>query len=234
MANIFAGSPISPPVFRGALVQLLEDFGVPVPNIVPFQYNPAKVTRNFTPWNPFATSQQTQSAQAPLVQPFDPDETFSFDLEFNATDDIELYNPVAMATGVASRLAALKKLILPSQGLFGDLVGSAKALAGKTSNEGVKPEVPVTLLILGTGIILPVRVTSLKIEISEFMPLLYPLAAKATIELKVLTPDAFKCQKTTATGLAIAAYNLTKTQDDALAIANAANVVTAIASMVPV
>jgi hypothetical protein len=234
MANPFAGSPISPPVMRGALVQLLEDFGVPVPNIVPFQYNPAKVTRNFTPWNPFATSQQNQTAQTPLVQPFDPEETFGFDLEFNAVDDIELYNPVAMATGVASRLAALKKLILPSQGLFGDLIGSAKALAGKVAKEGVKPEVPVTLLILGTGIILPVRVTSLKIEISEFTPLLYPLAAKATIELKVLTPDVFKCKTTTANGIAIAAYNLTKTQDDALAIANAANVVAAVGSMVPI
>ena len=56
----------------------------------------------------------------------------------------------------------------------------------------------------------------------------------ATIELKVLTPDVFKCKKTTATGVAIAAYNLTKTQDDALAIANAANVVAAVGSMVPI
>ena len=234
MANVFNGYPLSPVVLRGALVQILEEFGIPIPNIVPFQYNPEKIGRAFTPWNPFAGSQQTQVAQAPLVQPFNPDETFTFDLEFDAADDIEMGNPIAMATGVASRLAALRKLIEPSKGLIGDLVGSAKALAGGASAEAERPMVPVTLLILGTAIILPVRITSLKTDISEFTPNLYPLVAKATLELKVLTPDVFKCKETTATGVAKAAYNITQVQEDALAIANLANVGTAIASMIPV
>ena len=37
----------------------------------------------------------------------------------------------------------------------------------------------------------PVRVTTLSIDVSEFTPNLYPLVAKATLELKVLTPDAY-------------------------------------------
>jgi hypothetical protein len=78
-----------------------------------------------------------------------------------------------------------------------------------------------------------VRVSTLSIEITEFTPFLYPWMAKATLELKVLTPDVFKCKKTAATGLAIAAYNLTAVQEDALAIANVGNVVTAVASMIP-
>jgi hypothetical protein len=235
MANLFNGYPLSPTVLRGALVQLLEEFGRPVPNIIPFQYNPAKVTRSFTPWNPFATTQQAQAAPAPLVQPFDPEETYGFDLEFDAADDIEMLNPVALTSGVASRLAAMRKLIQPTKGLIADLVGSAKALADPKSagKDGVASEVPVTLLILGTSVIVPVRVTSMKTEISEFTPNLHPLVAKVTIELRVLTPDVFKCKKTTATGAAIAAYNLTRTQEDALAVANVANVATAAASMVP-
>lgn len=234
MPNVFNGYPLSPTVMRGALVQILEEFGVPIPNIIPFQYNPEKITRSFTPWNPFATAPQNQAAQTPLVQPFDPEETYAFDLEFDAADDIEMGNPIAMATGVASRLAAMRKLIEPSKGLIGDLVGSAKALAGAAANQAERPMVPVTLLILGTAVILPVRVTSMKTEISEFTPNLYPLIAKTTLELKVLTPDVFKCKTTTATGVAIAAYNLTQVQDDALAIANVANVGSAVASMIPV
>ena len=234
MANPFNGYPLSPVVMRGALVQLIEEFGVVIPNIVPFQYNPEKITRSFTPWNPFATSQQNQAAQTPLVQPFDPEETFKLDLEFDAADDIELVNPVAMATGVASRLAALRKLIQPTEGLIGDVVGAAKALAGKAPKQAERPQVPVILLILGTATILPVRVTTLSIDVSEFTPNLYPLVAKATLELKVLTPDAFKCKNATATGVAIAAYNLNKVQENALAVANAGNVLTAVATMVPV
>lgn len=229
--------PGSPVILKGALVQLIEEFGVPIPNIVPFQYNPTKITRNFTPWNPFATSPQNQPAQIPLVQPFDPEQTFGFDLEFDGTEDVEIGNPVSMATGVASRIAALKKLIEPSKGLIGDLVGAASALAGKSPSAAqlaARPVIPVTLLILGTAIILPVRVTTLSIEINEMTPFLYPWMAKVTIELRVLTPDAFKCKKTAATGVAVAAYNLTAVQEDALAIANIGNVISAVASMIPV
>jgi hypothetical protein len=219
---------------RGALVQVLEDFGVIIPNIIPFQYNPAAITRSFTPWNPFATDQRNQAAQTPLVQPFDPEETFSFELEFDAADDIEMGNPIALATGVGSRLAALHKLIEPSEGLIGDLVGAAKGLVGGATNQAERPVVPVTLLILGTATILPVRVTSLSTEIVEFTPLLYPLVAKSSLELRVLTPDVFKCKTTTATSVAIAAYNFNKLQEGTLAIANVVNVGTAVASMVPV
>src|SRR4051794_18548505 len=111
-----SGYPRTPTVVPGAFVQLLEDLGTIIPNIVPFQYNPAKVTRGFQPWNPFATPPQNQASQTPLVQPFDPQQTYRFDLEFDATDDLEEGNPIAVATGIGSRLAALRKLIEPSAG----------------------------------------------------------------------------------------------------------------------
>lgn len=228
-----SGYPRSPVVLRGALVQLMEDLGTIVPNIVPFQYNPEKVTRGFQPWNPFATDPQNQAAQTPLVQPFDPQETYGFELEFDATDDLEAGNPVAVATGVSSRLAALKKLIQPSEGIFGDLIGSAKALAGDKGNQAERPMVPVTLFVLGPGLIMPVRITELSFELLEFSPSLHPVMAKATLSLQVLTPDVFKCKETAATNVAIAAYNLTNLQEDALAAANIGNVATAVGSMLP-
>ena len=92
---------------------------------------------------------------------------------------------------------------------------------------------PITLLVLGPGTIVPVRITELSIDITEFTPGLYPLMAKATVALQVLTPDVFKCTHTTASKIAVAAFKLTKLQDDALAIANVGNVGTAVASMLP-
>ena len=230
-----SGFPRSQVVLPGALVQLVEDLGIIIPNIVPFQYNPEKITRGFEPWNPFATDAQNQAAQTPLVQPFDPQQTYSFDLELDATDDIASGNPIAIAIGVASRLAALRKLIEPTEGLFGDLIASAKALGGGTADrQAERPTVPIILLVMGPGTILPVRITELSIEITEQTLQLYPLRAKATLAMQVLTPDVFKCTETAATNVAIAAYNLTQLQDDALAIANFGNVASAIGSLLPV
>lgn len=228
------GNPLSPPVLRGAIVQLMEDLGTIIPNIIPFHYNPGKMTRGLKPWNPFEVDQSNRGAQAPMVQPYAPEETYSLALELDATDDLDDGNPIAIATGVASRIAAIQKLTQPSEGLFGDLIASAKALAGKAvDKQATRPSIPIALLVMGPGLIVPIRVTTISIEIVEFTPLLYPHMANVTLEMRVLTPEVFKCKKTAATDLAIAAYQFTKLQEDALAIANFANAVKAARSMLP-
>ncbi len=228
------GSPLSPPLLRGAIVQLMEDLGIVVPNIIPFQYNPAKMTRNFKPWNPFDVDPAKRAAPAPSAAPFDPEETFGFALELDATNDLEDGNPIAMATGVASRIAAMQKLVMPTKGLLGDLIGAATALTGgAAATASQRSKVPLSLLILGPGIILPVRVTTMSIEVTEFTALLYPLMATVTFELRVLTPEVFKCKTSVASSFAKSAYELTRLQEDALAILNFANAATAARSMLP-
>lgn len=227
------GNPNSPPVLRGALIQLMEEFGVVVPNIVPFQYNPGSLTRELKPWNPFEVDQANRGTQSPMVQPYDPEETYKLSLEFDATDDLEDGDPIAIATGVASRTAALQKLTQPSQGLIGDLVGSAKALAGGVDKQSSRPSVPVCLLVMGPGLILPVRVTTLSIEVKEFTPALFPHMAQIQLELRVLTPEVFKGKTTAATDLAIAAYDFTRLGENALALANFASALKAARSMLP-
>ena len=227
------GNPLTPPVVRGAIIQLMEDLGIIIPNIIPFQYNPGTMTRNLKPWNPFEVDQTNRGAQAPMVQPYDPEETYKLTLELDATDDLEDGDPIAGATGVASRIAAIQKLTEPSQGLFGDLIASAQALAGGPEKQATRPSVPIALFVMGPGLILPVRVTSLMIEVKEFTPLLYPHMATVEIEMRVLTPEVFKCKHGTAIDLAIAAYELTRLQEDALAIANFANALKAARSMLP-
>ncbi|MCW3475304.1 hypothetical protein [Limobrevibacterium gyesilva] len=220
-------------VHRGALVQLVPDIVGVVPNIVAFQYNPEKITRGLEPWNPFEVDQTKRGAQAPTVQPYDPEESFSFTLEFDAADGLEEGNPLATTTGIAARLAALKKLTLPTKGLLGDLAASAQALFGGPSAQAVRPTVPILLLVLGPGVILPVRITKLSFEQILFSPLLYPLQATATLDLRVLTPEVFKCRVDTPARIAIAAYEFTRLQDDALAIANLAGSLDDIRGVLP-
>jgi hypothetical protein len=228
------GNPLSPPVMRGAIVQLMEELGTVIPNIVPFQYNPAKVTRNMKPWNPFDVDPAKRASPAPAAAPFDPEETYQFVLELDATDDLEAGNPIAVATGIASRIAAIQKLVTPSKGLFGDLIGAAKALAGKAVDPNLeRSKLAVALLILGPGTVLPVRVTTISIEINEFTALLYPLMANVTLDLRVLTPEVFKCKATPAIAFAKSAYEFTRLQEDALAIANFANAASAAKSILP-
>lgn len=223
------------PLVRGAIIQLIEDIGTVLPNIIPFQYNPAKVTRNFKPWNPFDVDPAKRGGTAPAAAPFDPEETYGFTLELDATDDLEMVNPIAIGTGIASRIASLQKLIMPTKGLLGDLVGAANALAGKNKlKQAETRRLPLALFVMGPGLILPIRVTALSVEINEFNMLLYPLMANVTLELRVLTPEAFKCKKASVgSEFAKAAYEYTRLQEDGLAILNVVNSLTAARSMLP-
>jgi hypothetical protein len=226
---------ISPKVIKGAFIQLAQGLVSVEPNVVVFQYNPAKLTHALTPWNPFEGDQAQRGAQAPNVQPFNPKETFSLVLELDAADGLASGDPLTLVSGIAPQLAALKKLTLPSQGLLGDLVASAQALVGAAaSTNAVRPTVPILLFMWGPGLILPVRITSFSIEISLFSPLLDPLQASVTIAIEVLTPDLFKCREDIAVKIAKAAFNMTKTKEDAMALLNIANSAKSVVGMLPI
>lgn len=228
-----SGSNRTPRVAKGAFVQIVKNLVGFVPNIVVFQYNPEKLTHALTPWNPFEVEQTQRGAQAPTVQPFNPRETFSLSIELDAVDDLVDGKPMALRAGIADRLAALKKLTLPTQGPIGDLIASATALVGGQSAQAQRPTVPIVLFVWGPGRILPVRITSFSVEESLFLPTLYPIQAKATLSLEVLTPDVFKCQRDATANLAVAAYNYTKVQEDALAVRNVESATESILSMLP-
>jgi hypothetical protein len=223
----------SPKFLKGALVQLIQDVVGVIPNVIAFQYNPEKLSHALTPWNSFEVDQVQRGAQAPTVQPFDPKESFTLELELDATNELENRDPIAVLSGVADRLAALKKLTSPTQGLLGDLIASAQTLVGNVSAHATRPTVPVVLFVWGPGRILPVRVTSFQVEETLFSPALYPIQATVSLGLEVLTPAVFSLQQDVTTDLAIAAYNFTKLQEDALAVANIANNVQAILGLLP-
>lgn len=212
----------SPKVQKGALVQIVESaIGIPTPNIVPFQYNPATIKRQLKPWNPLEVDQTMRGLSAPTAQPFDPEESITLDIELDASDQIEDSDPVAVEVGVADRIAALEKMLFPSDTPVGQLLSAAASLLG-IAQPPKRATVPVTLFVWGPGRILPVRITSYSIEEQLFLPTLYPMQARVSLALEVLTPDRFKCQSGPTVDIAIAAYQHFRLQQDALALAHTA------------
>jgi hypothetical protein len=222
----------SPRLVRGAIVQLVEDIIGVVPNVIPFQYNPEMVSRTLTPWNPFEVEQSGRGQIAPTAQPFDPKESITIEVHFNAADQLEDDDAVAKQVGVADRLAAVEKLLLPSSGLLGDLIAAVGELTGNPPPPK-RLSVPVALLVWGPGRILPVRVTSYSVEETTFLPSLQPLMAKVSLTLEVLTPDVFRCESGPAIELAIAAYKFFRVQQSALAIAHSARNAAQALSLLP-
>jgi hypothetical protein len=215
-ASGFTGSP---QIKKGAFVQLAETLGIPLPNIVPFQFNPAKMTRSLKPWNPLQVDENNRGQLAPAAQPFDPEETINLTLELDAADHLEQDQVIANNFGIQDRIAALEAMVFAGQTPLGQLVAlAASLLAGP--QPPARPTVPVTFLVWGLGRIVPVRITQYSIEEQLFLPSLRPIQATVTVSLQVLTPEAFKCIDTPSVTLAKAAYSFYRAQQTVLALLN--------------
>ena len=221
----------SPKFQKGALVQIVPDLVDVEYKIIPFQYNPEKLSHSLTPWSPFEVDQTQRGAQSPNVQPFDPKESFTLTLEIDATDALEDSDPAAVEAGIAGPLAALKKLTLPSEGGNGALARNRRAALGTASEHAARPTVPVLLFVWGPGRILPVRITSFSVEETLFSPSLFPIQATVSLGLEVLTPDVFKCHPDEPAQKAIAAYQFTQQKENERAEAHINNNVDAIRAL---
>jgi hypothetical protein len=230
----------SPKLLKGALVEFSERFIGPIPNIIIFQYNPESMTRSlevYTPPSGETENPATPGETAANAQPADPPETFSLTLELDATDDLEKGDPIAVVTGVADRLAALEMLLYPQESLFEDLLNALSGLGGGggTEAEAVpRGTVPIVLFVWGPGRITPVRLTNFQVEEQAFSTLLYPVQAKVTVGLKIVTEaDLAAYEDSVGKDIALAAFKLTRTQKRVLAAANLANTVESILGMLP-
>jgi len=242
----------SPRLLKGALVEFSERFLGPIPNVIVFQYNPESLTRSLTVWQPPEGDAEGAGAggatERSTAQPSDPPETFTLDLVLDATDDLERGDVVATATGVADRIAALELLLYPTeQSLAGQLLGSITASLGGGGGGGVSASlggdasapagrgtVPIVLFIWGPGRIVPVRLTTFSVEEQAFSPTLYPIRAKVSVGLKVLTPaDLESYPAGLSKEIAIKCFEFTRLQKKVLGAANLANSVESILGMLP-
>jgi len=237
---------------KGALVEFVETFMLPVPNVIIFQYNPETLTHTWT--QPGAAPASEEGSSNPLAVKGSPGESFQFTLTMDANDMISDGGPIeevlATATGIYSRLAALEMLQYPvdpsrqKKGLLGTVSAgvspsgiSVKGSGTPRSRSKVRVplgQIPTVLFIWGLGRILPVRVTSLSITERLYDTLLNPIHAEATITLRVLQPEELVFISVVQGDLAQAAYTYTLTLRQALAVANLANAADSIIGMLPV
>jgi len=217
---------------RGALIEFMPTFLIPLPNVIVFQFNPETIRHS---WTQAAGSGGTGSN--PLAVRGMPGEAFSFTLAMDANDGIAEGNPLAVATGIYSRLAALEMLLYPTgAGALGGASALVGAVTGAASASASVPvsQVPTTLFIWGPGRIVPVRVTGLSITEKLYDPLLNPTHAEAQLDLKVLTPDELAVVTGPLADVAKAAYAYSQGLRQVLALANLANAAESIIGMIPV
>lgn len=251
----------SPKLLKGALIEFSERFIGPIPNVIVFQYNPESMTRTLEVWNQnggggSGAESSASNDTSHTAQPFDPPESFTLALELDAADALEKpdSHPVAFISGVADRIAAMEMLLYPQGdsllgGLLGSISGSLSVGAGvgggsgiggalSSAGGGIQPvprgTVPVVLFVWGPGRIVPVRLTSFSVEEQAYSPLLYPIRAKVSLGLKILTPKDFPtCHRKLSEDIAIMAFKFTRKQKEVLAAANMANSVESILGMLP-
>jgi len=231
---------------KGAFVQFMPTFLVPLPNVVIFQYNPETITHTWTPAVPDTTASGNNKPN-PLAVTGLPGESFSFNLAMDANDMIADGSPVAVglatATGIYSRLAALEMLLYPtgsftSNQLLGSVSSAISSALGGSAHQ-TDPTVPqymmpTVLFIWGPERILPVRLTSLTITEKLYDSLLLnPIHAEAQVGMTVLTPDEVSALSDSLKSVATVAYDFSQAFRQAMAIANLANAVESIIGMLP-
>jgi hypothetical protein len=244
---------------RGAFIEFMPTFLIPLPNIVIFQYNPEQMTHAWTQAEaaPPAAPASPAAAGAPpaLTNPLAvkgvPGESFSFTLIMDSNDTIAdgaATTPLAQISGVYSRLAALEMLQYPTGAFGGGLLGqvSASISAGASGvslggsgggGDRTVPEsqVPTVLFVWGPGRIVPVRITNLSIVEKLYDPvLLNPTHAEATVGIRVLTPAELDWVSGPLAELAKGAYKYSQGLRQALALANLANAAESVIGMLPV
>ena len=169
--------PGSPHLLRGAIVGI-DPFN-PLASVIVFQYNPDSVTRTVTAQASGDNADQGEALR--LKGP--PQETIRFDVEIDATDQLEKADSVATKTGIHPQLASLEMLLYPK---------SVRVIANETLAafgiiEVIPPAAPLTLLVWSLKRVLPVRLNQFTITEEAFDPGLNPIRAKVSLEMRVLT-----------------------------------------------
>jgi len=181
------------PLTKGALVEYGTSLLGPLKNVVIFQFNPENLTRTIQ--IPARSTGKNGSEASQTSSP--PTEKISFSAFFNAADLINIGDAYAKEFGVSSQLAALEKMVYPSNFLMEalgkalDAIGSL--LLGKSKNFDIpipRLKNPRILFIWGKTRILPVLIESITITEKQYNQELNPVEAEVSLNLAVLSYDS--------------------------------------------
>lgn len=216
-------------LIKAALIEYGSDFLGPLPNVVLFQFNPETLTRNIEipPRPNGGAARETTQAGEPSI------EKISFKAQFSAADGLNTNNKLARSMGVGPRLAALEKMVHPSN-ILGGVIGAAlKALhigggGGKGRQLIPRESYPRILFIWGPFRVLPVTIESMSITEQQYDFVLNPVQAEVSIGLAVNEIDI--CSDDI---VAKGALKYSSAAKEAQAIANLANTIDQVVDLIP-
>jgi hypothetical protein len=230
------------PLLKGAFLEFMDTFLVPLPNVVVFQFNPETMTHSWTQAEDAPPPEKGKPN--PLAVRGVPGETFQFELVLDAGDMIADGGPVGSAlgeaSGVYSRLAAIEMLQYPVSAKP-DLEGTAQAAAAAAASGSVatadrpvpQSQVPTVLFVWGPGRILPIRVKELSVTEKLYDSFLNPTQASANITVSVLTPDDLAHLSGPLARIARGAYTYSQGLRKSLALANLSDPAQSLIGMIP-
>lgn len=173
--------PGSPKLLKGAIVTVAPSTNTIISTIA-LQYNPETLSRTLQPQT--AGDSQGSRSEALRLEGA-PTENIKLEVEFDATDQLELAQnarDTAVEFGIFPQLSALETLIYPTS----SEVETNMGLADRGMLEIVPMEAPMTLLVWGTKRVLPVRLTEFSITEEAYDVNLNPIRAKVSLGLRVL------------------------------------------------
>jgi len=172
--------PNSPRLLKAGIVLVDPDNGTPL-RIITLQYNPETLSRSLQPQAVKEGGDRSEATR--LTGP--PVETFKFDAEIDATDQLEFpdQNPVAVQVGIQPQLSALETIVYPSSEQL--LTNNRNADQGMLE---ILPMIaPLPLFVWSKKRVVPVRITDFSITEEAFDTSLNPIRAKVSLGLRVLS-----------------------------------------------
>jgi hypothetical protein len=201
------------PALKGAFIKLDAGLLGFAPDIVVFQFNPETITRSPSMVTPPVPAEGSGARSTGDV-PGEPSESISFSLRLDATDQLAATDPVAAANGILPALSALEILMYP-----GSSPASALSAGTDSAYENPPEKLPTVLFFWGPFRILPVYLTSLSINETEYDQLLNPIRAEVSVSLQVITLSQLPADALLARG----AYSYTQGIKESMAALNLAS-----------
>jgi hypothetical protein len=198
-------------LMRGMLLSFSDPVAGMVPSLVPFQYNPAEVTRVLRV-QPGATGGSGLRVGGPPV------ETYTLKIELDALDAID--KPITGTLGVGPLMSTIEGMLEPGGGGLAALVGAiAGALGGGGGASPVPaPSLPLVVLAWSLERIVPVRIDSFTAHETGFDALLQPVQATVDLSMTVLRDSDLSPNMTLANVMATA-YQTVRTASAVVGIA---------------
>jgi hypothetical protein len=173
-------------LMRGMLISFSDPNIGLVPTLVPFQYNPAEVTRTIK------VNRSGTSGGSGLRVQDKPTESYTLKIELDGLDAVD--KPITGVMGVQPLLAAIEAMLEPvgSLGVLGAvgsaLAGAVSALTSSGPSAGPipAPSLPLVILAWSATRIVPVRIDSFTAHETGFNAALLPVQATVDLSLTVL------------------------------------------------